>query len=58
MITQIEDVLTRLNGEDPRFLTGVLMELLQEFRKRRSGQVRPPRREGSDAGQGRRRVQF
>ena len=43
MITQIEDVLTRLNGEDPRFLTGVLMELLQEFRKRRSGRLRPPR---------------
>jgi hypothetical protein len=33
VITQVEDVLTRLNGEDPRFLTGVLMELLQEFRK-------------------------
>ncbi len=32
-IRYIEDVLGRLNGEDPRFLTGFLMELLLEFKK-------------------------
>jgi hypothetical protein len=29
----VEDVVIRLKGEDPRFLTGVLMELLLEFNK-------------------------
>jgi hypothetical protein len=32
-VRHVEDLVTRLNGEDPRFLTGVLMELLLEFRK-------------------------
>ena len=32
-IAHTEDVLSRMNGEDPRFLTGILMELLQEFKK-------------------------
>jgi hypothetical protein len=33
VIAQTEAVLARMNGEDPRFLTGVLMQLLQEFRR-------------------------
>src|SRR5207247_7453064 len=31
-IQYVEDFVSRLNGEDPRFLTGVLMELLLEFK--------------------------
>src|SRR5438876_1186519 len=33
VIAQTEAVLARMNGEDPRFLMGVLMQLLQEFKR-------------------------
>lgn len=32
-IRYTEDLLTKLDAEDPRFLTGILMQLLQEFKK-------------------------
>jgi hypothetical protein len=32
-VQHVEDLVTGLNGEDPRFLTGILMQLLLEFKK-------------------------
>jgi hypothetical protein len=40
-IQHVEDLVTRLNGEDTRFLTGILMEMLLEFKKGDPGKYAP-----------------
>ncbi len=57
-IAHTEGVLTRMNGEDPRFLTGILHGAAAGVQEGRSCQVRRACRKGGGAGRGRRRIQL
>lgn len=47
-VQYVEVLVSRLNGEDPRFLTGVLMELLLEFKRGDPTKYGPLAEKGAD----------